>query len=95
MIFEWDTAKAASNLEKHGLTFETATRVWDDPLYEIRPDRVVEGEERWHAIGRIGAELIVVVVHTYPDVDDDQTVRIISARKATRFERRLYEQDNL
>lgn len=95
MNFEWDEAKAASNLDKHGVSFELATRVWDDPLYTIRFDRLENDEERWHAIGLVGAQMVAVVVHAYPDLDDDQTVRIISARRATRQERQFYEQENL
>ena len=63
MIFEWDEAKAVANREKHGISFELATRVWDDPLHEVRFDRLEEGEERWHAVGLLGSELILVVVH--------------------------------
>jgi uncharacterized DUF497 family protein len=94
MRFEWDQAKAASNLVKHDISFELATRVWEDPLHELRFDRVENGEERWHAIGFVGAELLVVAIHTYPDPVDKDLVRIISARQATRQERRFYEQED-
>lgn len=93
MRFEWNKAKARSNLAKHGVSFELARRVWDDPLHVILPDRVEDGEQRWHAIGVVGSLTILVVVHVYPDESDETTVRIIGARKATRCERRRYEGD--
>lgn len=93
MRFDWDPAKAAANLAKHGLSFELACEVWDDPLFVLLPDRVVDGEQRWHAIGLIGAMAVVLVVHGYPDPRDEDRVRIVSARKATAHERKRYEQD--
>lgn len=90
-----DNAKAAANLAKHGVAFELAEEVWDDPAHIIVFDRHENNEERWHAIGLVRAVLILTVVHTYPNVDDDQEdeerVRIVSARKATRDERKRYE----
>ncbi|HUZ12774.1 MAG TPA: BrnT family toxin [Caulobacteraceae bacterium] len=91
MRFDWDDAKALSNLAKHGISFELAKRVWDDPLYEVTFGRVVDGEERWLAVGVVGTTTIIVVVHAFPDLEDDQRVRIISARKATSQERRQHE----
>lgn len=91
MRFEWDAEKARSNLVKHGVAFDLARRVWDDPMHVIVPDRVENDELRWHAIGVVGAEMLLVVVHTYRD--DDRCVRIIGARKATRRERRRYEEE--
>ncbi|HKU95335.1 MAG TPA: BrnT family toxin [Vineibacter sp.] len=93
IYFEWDREKARSNAIKHGVTFELAQRVWDDPLYVVVPDRVVDGEQRWHAIGVVGSIVTLLVVHTYPDPDDEDRVRIIGARKATSHERRRYEQE--
>ena len=95
MIFEWHTEKAQSNLAKHGVSFELACRVWDDPLHDIRSDRVENGEERWIAVGLVGSTLVLVVAHAYPDESDEQRVRLISARKATPHERRRYEQQAL
>jgi uncharacterized DUF497 family protein len=54
---------------------------------------VEDGEQRWHAIGMVGPAAILLVVHTLPDGDDVDTVRIIGARKATPHERRRYEQE--
>ena len=92
MRFEWDPEKARRNAAKHGVTFDIAEAVWDDPLHVIIPDRIEDNEQRWHAIGIVGPVVILVVVHTYPDPDDETLVRIIGARKATSHERRRYEQ---
>jgi uncharacterized DUF497 family protein len=90
MNFEWDEAKARSNLAKHGVSFEFARRVWDDPFYSLI-DQIEDGEERWLAIGIVGGTTILAVVHVYRGDEDNQIVRIISARKATPRERRRYE----
>ena len=101
MIFEWDDDKAATNLLKHGVAFELAEEVWNDPAHIIVFDRRENNEERWHAIGLVRAVLILTVVHTYPanwETDEnregDEQVRIVSARKATRDERKRYEAQN-
>jgi uncharacterized DUF497 family protein len=91
--FSWDSAKASANRAKHGLDFETAELVWDDPLHIVGFDRVEDGEERWWAIGTVGSVAILVVVHTYPDENDELHVRIIGARKATKLGRRRYEEE--
>jgi uncharacterized DUF497 family protein len=93
--FEWDPAKARSNLAKHGVSFELAQRVWDDPRHVIVPDRIEGGEQRWHALGLVGPVIVLLVVHSYPDPDDDERVRIIGARKATPSERRRYERQDV
>ena len=94
MHFEWDTAKARRNLAKHGVSFEDATLVWDDPHFEIVEDRSGNDEERYWAIGQVRAG-VFVVVHLYPDPFDQERVRIISARKAERHERKRYEDGHL
>jgi uncharacterized DUF497 family protein len=93
MQFEWDPAKAALNIAKHGVSFTLAQEVWDDPLHVVFPERVVDGEERWHAIGEVDGIALIVVVHTYRDRDGEEVIRIIGARRATRHERRIYEED--
>lgn len=95
MRFVWDPGKALANLKKHGVAFEDAVLVWSDPLLEIIEDRSAFGEERWLAFGRAGAGGTLVVVHVHPDPADDGTVRLISARKATRHEQRRYEDGDL
>ena len=93
VIFEFDPAKAAANVAKHGVSFELAQTVWDDPLHLIVPDRVADGERRYHAIGLVGHVVLLVVVHMYPGGEDEDRVRIIGARRATRHERRRYEDE--
>jgi uncharacterized DUF497 family protein len=93
VIFEWDGEKATSNLAKHGVSFELAQEVWSDPLHVILPDRVEGREERWHAIGIVGAVVVLVVAHNHPEPDNEDRIRIISARKATSHERKRYEQE--
>ena len=85
--FTWDEAKAASNLRKHGVSFPTATFVFDDPFRMDEPDGFAIEEYRSAVIGRIGRSL-VAVIYTEPEPD---LVRIVSARLATPFERRNYE----
>jgi uncharacterized DUF497 family protein len=60
--FVWDPGKARRNLAKHGVDFEEAVSVWSDPLCVIFPDRFVDGEQRWHAIGVVGPVTLLVVV---------------------------------
>jgi len=89
----WDPAKAAANRVKHGLSFETAVLVFDDPLHASKPDPHPEGD-RWHTMGLVGSTLLLVV-HTWPEEHDDELIgRIISARKATARERKVYEEGN-
>jgi hypothetical protein len=66
--------------------------VFEDPLAVSVPDRVVGGEERWQTLGWVGGVVVLLVAHTYRYEEDDEVIRVISARKATRRERRMYEQ---
>ena len=92
--FEWDEAKNESNKAKHDIDFDTAQLVFDDPLCVSFVERVDDGEERWHAIGMIENIIIVVVVHTYRVEGSDEVIRIISSRRATSHERKLYDKAN-
>jgi len=92
MRFEWDEFKSSRNLAKHRISFETASLVFEDPHVLVREDRIVEGEERWQALGFIGDAVIVLVVHTYREESGEEVVRIISARKAAAAERKAYEE---
>ena len=91
MRFEWDEAKNRGNQSKHHMSFETAREVFDDPLHASKPNEIVEGEQRWITIGVIGDLALVVVAHTYRDEAGEDVVRIISARQASRRERREHE----
>ena len=92
--YEWDEEKNKVNQRKHGIDFETAELVFDDPFCVTFIERISGGEERWHAIGSIENIVVIVVVHTYRQDDSDEVIRIISARRATRHERKLYVQAN-
>lgn len=91
--FEWDATKAASNGRKHGVTFQQAATVFLDPLaVSIRDEAHSEGEARWVTVGQTENGALVVVIHTYHEIEPGAAnVRIISARRATRSERRNYE----
>ncbi len=69
-----------------------AARVFNDPKMILAKDRIVEGEQRWHAIGEVSGALLLVV-HTYQEeANDEEIIRIISAREANQRERRIYIQ---
>lgn len=88
MYFEWDEVKNATNISKHGIDFADAIEVFEHPMLIKQDDRKEYGEERWIGIGLMQARTIVVVYAT--KVED--TIRLISARKATRRETRRYEE---
>jgi uncharacterized DUF497 family protein len=90
--FEWDEEKERANLLKHGVGFDEAAEVFSDPFVIIHDDRTVEGEERLHAIGYVCR--VLLVVHTIREEPPDAVIRIISARKATPAERKLYEESD-
>jgi uncharacterized protein len=95
--FDWDLAKAATNVAKHGVTFEDAMPVFRDPLARSILDRDHGAdEERWVTLGAASAGHLLVVVHTWTEVDPDRIiVRIISARRPTPNEARQYREDPL
>ncbi|MDQ2921956.1 MAG: BrnT family toxin [Acidobacteriota bacterium] len=89
MRFTWDKPKAASNLVKHGITFEEAATVFGDPLSNAFPDPDHSvAEYRFVIVGSSEQGRILVVAHT----DDGELVRIISARETTHGERKAYEE---
>jgi uncharacterized DUF497 family protein len=91
--FEWDEAKAKSNRRKHGVSFADAMLVFADPFAMVEQDRLEAGELRWQTLGLVGGMVLLLVAHTVRDEDQDGIIRIISARKATRKERKRYEQN--
>ena len=92
--FEWDPAKAASNLRKHRVSFELAMRVFSDPFALSEQDRIEGGERRWQTLGMVEGIVLLLVAHTVRDEGDIDVIRIISARRADRLERRRYEQES-
>ncbi len=92
MKFEWDPNKAEANLRKHRISFETGQLVFKDPLALSIPDGKHSGkEERWITLGRAdGVNPLILVCHVYRDDDDEEVIRIISARKATVKEKQQY-----
>lgn len=93
--FAWDPAKAASNVAKHRVTFAQAATVLLDPLaLTVLDTEHGEREERWLTLGASREGKLLTVSHTYMSTGPDlATVRIISAREATRNERRQYENE--
>lgn len=89
MFFEWDEKKDRTNVRKHGFTFTDALRVFGDINAHTYPDRVEDGEQRWHTIGDFEGT-VLLVVHTIEEDVEEEKIRIISARKANRRERALY-----
>jgi hypothetical protein len=89
--FEWDRDKARANLSKHGLSFEEASTVFADPLSMTIIDPVHSSgkEERFVTIGTSYQGALIVVVHC----DRGESIRIISGRRATKRERRTYENE--
>jgi uncharacterized DUF497 family protein len=85
--FTWDPRKAAANAKKHGITFEEAATVFGDPLALAVEDSL--HPERTLLLGASERQRTLLVVHVELDVD---TIRLISARRATAYERRRYEE---
>ena len=93
--FEWDEAKARANEKKHGISFEAAIGIFEDPYIISEPDRIQDDELRWQSVGLIEGMLILLVVHTSELIDRRgiEVVRVISARRADRKERRRYDEN--
>ncbi|MGC1870423.1 MAG: BrnT family toxin [Acidobacteriaceae bacterium] len=93
MRFTWDALKDRSNRRKHGIGFDTAARVFLDPFHLTRQDRVVESELRWQTIGMVEGALLVLVAYAVAnEEEEEEVIRIISARKGNRQERIEYEE---
>lgn len=90
--FIWDLEKAESNRRKHGIGFTLAARAFSDPFALLEQDRIEGGEYRWRAIGMAGGEVLFIAYTTFEE-DGDEIIRIISARQATRAERKDYEEE--
>ncbi len=90
--FEWNPAKARENVRKHKVSFERAAQVFRDPdILSIEDEEHSEQEDRWVSMGRDSNGVVLVVVHTFREIDPENVaIRIISARKATRREAKQY-----
>jgi uncharacterized DUF497 family protein len=85
--------KARANRRKHGVSSDDAIHVFEDPHALFEQDRSDEaGELRWEALGLAGGIAVLVMAHTVRETAEDEIVRIISARRATRKERTRYKQ---
>ncbi|WP_429565773.1 BrnT family toxin [Paraburkholderia sp. MM6662-R1] len=92
-MFSWDDIKNEKNRRKHGVSFELAQFVFDDPFHVTQQDRIENGEQRWQTIGTVEGVVLLLVAHTWTHADDgDEHIRIVSARRATRLERKIYEE---
>ncbi|MBT4088448.1 MAG: BrnT family toxin [Deltaproteobacteria bacterium] len=89
IIFEWDDRKEAENQKKHNVSFEEAQTVFfDDDALQFWDENHSQTEERFLMLGVSNRLRILLVVHCYRE--DESTIRIISARKATRNEKKMY-----
>jgi len=98
--FTWDERKNLINQQKHGISFETAVLVFEDIHQVSRPERTVDGETRWQTIGMVNGINVLLVAHTVSERSrdeegDEEIIRIISARKATPQERRVYAEEGI
>jgi uncharacterized DUF497 family protein len=91
MQIDFDPAKEARNRRKHGLDFSFARLIFADPLATTIYDRFQDGEHRWHTFSLLAGKLLLVV-HTFPDPDHEEWVRLIGLREATPLERKRYEE---
>lgn len=88
MEWHWDERKARANVAKHGISFEMAVLVFDDPMQVTFPNDHPD-DDRWETYGQVDVKTLVVVHTVY---DDEGGGRIISARRATAHERKSYEE---
>ena len=91
--FEWDPRKAHSDFQKHNISFARATEVFLDPYALSIFDKTHStDEDRWITIGNTKNDILIVVIHTYKEIQRDQiSIRILSARKATQKESKQYQ----
>lgn len=89
MFIRWDPAKDRKNQRDHGISFATGAEVFHDPHNEMFENYLVEGEERYATMGWVEGRLLIVF-HTYDEENGHESVRIVSARKPTPYERQRY-----
>ena len=85
MKFKWDENKRNSNISKHGIDFNDVKTVFDGYTFTVEDTRLDYGEERFISFGTLNGR-VVVIVHT----EDENSIRVISARRATRNEQEMY-----
>lgn len=91
--FQWDPTKALSNLHKHGVRFDQAATVFlDTHALTVYDEANSLAEERWFTLGFDAAGNLLAVAHTYQIVGGTNRIRIVSARKASRRERQVYQE---
>ena len=91
MIFAWDEKKNRENQRKHRISFEEAQSIFFDPLTRVAPDPNHSGEEdRFLAVGFSTKHRILMVIHCYRE--NEEIIRIISARAATKTERKQFQE---
>jgi hypothetical protein len=89
MTFEWDSAKNRQNIRNHGIDFLDVPSMFQHPIVTFLDERRDYGEDRWIGVGMLKTH-VAVIVFTEPDAD---TIRIVSARKATRNEEKIYRNE--
>jgi uncharacterized DUF497 family protein len=92
MRFTWNENENRQNLRKHDVRFETAVLVFDDPYAITQRDLTFDDEERRITVEAIGPGSILLVVHAFYEKDNEEVIRIISARAAESHERKAYEE---
>lgn len=94
--FEWDPNKAKANRKKHGIGFEQASTIFLDPkMITVFDTKHSEHEDRWATVGIDTNGNLLVVVHTFQQLDANSSrIRMISTRKATKNERKQYREEN-
>lgn len=94
--FEWDTQKAIANEKKHGITFARAAEAYLDPFAYTKQDRFENGEYRWQTIGVTNdGQRLLLIAHVNRYESQLEVVRIISARKATKQEKKRYDDNQI
>ncbi len=93
MVIEYDAKKDILNREKHGISFAEASEVFNDPLHlSFLDERVAYLEERWISVGQTEKGLCLVVANLFFSREGEEIIRIISAREASAYERKQYEE---
>ena len=87
MEFEWDERKNRLNIEKHGISFDTAGKIFEGPVLTWADDRKDYGEIREISLGKVEGQVLLTVAHT----DRNECIRIISARVTSQKERRTFK----